>query len=300
MNLSQNTTDKPSIGWIGLGKMGAPMSQQLIKAGYKMTIYDLSNEQMQRLVCNSVMAAESPEHVASRSDIIFSVISDDTALIDITLGQKGLLKGVRPGSLFVDMSTVSAGASKLVAEGTSQKGINYLRAPVSGSTVFAETGELTILASGPKESFDHCSKIFSLLSKKALFVGNNEEARYVKLLINMIVGISAAMTAEALTFGKQGGLDWEQMLDIVDCSVARSPLIGFKIPPLKERDFTPAFTISQMCKDFDIIMDTGNQMNTFMPLTSLVRQFMSAMRATKLGDLDYFGLVKLWEKMSNV
>lgn len=300
MNASHNNSSKPAIGWIGLGKMGMPMSKNLITAGYRMAVYDLLREQAEKLACDSVIAADSPEHVASESDVIISIISDDSALIDVAIGPKGVLKGAKPGTIFMDMSTVSAGVSQQVAEEADNKGVKYLRAPVSGSTVFAAQGTLTVMASGPKDSFDYCKDIFNLLSKTALYVGSGEEARYVKLLINMMVGISAAMTAEALTFGKRGGLDWEQMLDIIDISVARSPLIGFKIPPFKERDFTPAFTAAQMCKDLDIALDTGKPIGAIMPLTALVRQFLSAMKARGTGDLDYFGLVTLWEDMAGL
>jgi 3-hydroxyisobutyrate dehydrogenase len=300
MNSSLDTSRKPVIGWIGLGKMGIPMSKNLIKAGYKMAVYDLFQKRAEELACGSVIAANSPEHAAAQSDVTISIISDDTALLDVALGPKGVLKAAKPGSIFMDMSTVSAGASRRVAEEADNKGVRYLRAPVSGSTVFAGQGTLTVMASGPKDSFDYCGDIFRLLSKKALYVGSGEEARYIKLLINMMVGISAAMTAEALTFGQRGGLDWDQMLDIIDNSVVGSPLIGFKVPPLKERDFTPAFTAAQMCKDFDIALDTGKQVDAIMPLTALVRQFLGAMKARGKGELDYFGLVTLWEDMANI
>jgi len=300
MNSSQNATEKPTIGWIGLGKMGIPMSNNLIKAGYEMAVYDLLKERAEELASDSVIAAESSGHVASNSDIIISIVSDDSALLDVAMGPKGVLKNAKPGSIFMDMSTVSAGASQRVAKEADKKGVRYLRAPVSGSTVFAKQGVLTVMASGPKESFDHCTDIFDILSKKALYVGPGEEARYVKLLINMMVGISAAMTAEALTFGRRGGLDWQQMLEIIDNSVACSPLINFKVPLLKKRDFTPAFTAAQMCKDLDLALDTGKPLNAIMPLTSMVRQFLGMMKARGTGDLDYFGIVTLWEDMANI
>jgi 3-hydroxyisobutyrate dehydrogenase-like beta-hydroxyacid dehydrogenase len=300
MTSYQNSSDSRVVGWIGLGKMGLPMSENLIKSGYKLVVYDKITEISGQLAGESVKAAASPEKVAQESDLIISTIPDDQALIDITLGPEGIFKTIKNGSIFVDMSTVSAGVSQRVAEAAVKYGVNYLRAPVSGSTVFAKEAKLTVLASGPKNSFESLTDLFKLLAAKTLYVGSGEEARYIKLLINMIVGISAAMTAEALTFGRKGGLDWNQMLDIIDSSVARSNLIGFKIPPLKERDFAPAFRITQMCKDFDIILNTGNQIETFMPLTSLVREFMSAMKANGSGDLDYFGLVKLWEQMSGI
>lgn len=292
--------DKETIGWIGLGKMGIPMSKNLIKAGYPIIVYDLYREKTKELVDLSARVADSPKDLAAEVDVIISMITDDPALEDVSIGPEGAFKGARPGAIFVDMSTVSPVASGHVAEAAEKRGIKYLRAPVSGSTVFAEAGTLTILASGPKDGYDKCSDIFGVMSKKAFYVGTSDEARYLKLLLNMMVGITSAMAAEALTFGERGGIQWDQMIDIIDNSVVGSPLIGFKVQPLKDRNFAPAFTVAQMAKDFDIILDTGRAMDIPMPITSMVRQFFGVMKARGAGELDYFALVTLWEDMANI
>ena len=131
-------------------------------------------------------------------------------------------------------------------------------------------------------------------------VGPDDQARYLKLLVNMMVGITSAMTAEALIFGKRGGLDWNQMIDILNNSVIASPLIGFKTPLLKKRDFPAAFTAAQMTKDFDLALDTGRKMDIPMPLTALVRQLYGAMKATGKAELDYFGLLTQMEEMAGI
>lgn len=292
--------NKQTIGWIGLGKMGIPMSKNLIKAGYPMIVYDLYREKTKELVDLSARVTDSPKALAAEADVIISMITDDPALEEVSVGPEGAFEGAKPGAIFVDMSTVSPIASGRVAEAAEKRGIKYLRAPVSGSTVFAEAGTLTILASGPKDSYDKCSDIFGIMSKKAFYVGTSDEARYLKLLLNMMVGITSAMTAEALTLGERGGMDWNQMIDIIDNSVASSPLIGFKVQPLKDRNFAPAFTAAQMAKDFDIILDTGRAMDIPMPITSMVRQFLAIMKARGAGELDYFALVTLWEDMANL
>jgi len=143
--------DKQTIGWIGLGKMGAPMSKNLIKAGYPLIVYDLSRERMDELAAQSAKVADSPGDLASVSDVIISMITDDPALEEVTVGPEGAFKGAGPGSIYIDMSTVSAVMSERVAREAEDRGIQYLRAPVSGSTVYAEEAKLTVLASGPRE-----------------------------------------------------------------------------------------------------------------------------------------------------
>ncbi len=291
---------KQSIGWIGVGKMGTPMATNLLKAGYKLTVFDIVPAAMKALVDQGAKPAESALDVADQADIVISMIPDDAALEEISTGTQGICQCSKPGLVYIDMSTVSPAVSARIGEMTGEKGIQYLRAPVSGSTESAVTAALTILASGPKDAFDQCRPIFDTLGQKVFYVGPGEQGRYLKLLVNMMVGITSAMTAEALVFGKRGGIEWDQMIDIINNSVVASPLIGFKVQLLKERGFAPMFTAAQMAKDFDLALDSGRKTDTPMPLTALVRQLYGAMKATGKGELDYFGLVALMEEMAGI
>ncbi|MFZ0451486.1 MAG: NAD(P)-dependent oxidoreductase [Desulfatiglandaceae bacterium] len=286
------------IGWIGLGKMGVPMSKNLIRAGYPVTAYDIIEESYKPLQDEAKGFARSPMSLAADSDVIFSMIPDDGALKDVALGPMGLCQGAREGTIFVDMSTVSPVASSEVADDANRRGILYLRAPVSGSTLFAQTGKLTILASGQKEAYDRCLELFKVMGEKVIYVGSGEESRYLKLLLNMMVATTSIMIGEALAFGELGGMDWKQMIDVINNSAVAAPQIGFKAQILKDRDFTPAFTTAQMAKDLDIALDTGKAVSAHMPITSMVRQYLTMMMAQGKGNMDFFGLVTLMEKMA--
>jgi 3-hydroxyisobutyrate dehydrogenase-like beta-hydroxyacid dehydrogenase len=291
---------KPNIGWIGVGKMGTPMSTHLLKSGYKLSVYDVEPSAMRALTEQGASAANSPAEVAVQADIIISMIPDDPALEAVATGPQGIFQSAKPGTIYIDMSTVSPATSAAIGEAAEKEDVPYLRAPVSGSTESAVTAALTILVSGPEDAFDQCRAIFEKLGRKVFHVWPGDQARYLKLLVNMMVGITSAMTAEALTFGKRGGIDWDQMIDIINNSVVASPLIGFKVQLLKEREFAPMFTTNQMAKDFDLALDTGRNMDIPMPLTALTRQLYGAMKATGKGELDYFGLVALMEEMAGI
>jgi 3-hydroxyisobutyrate dehydrogenase-like beta-hydroxyacid dehydrogenase len=228
------------------------------------------------------------------------MISDDPALEALSYGPGGAFEGLKSGATFIDMSTVSPVASARVADAAKAKGIKYLRAPVSGSTVLAAAGTLTIFASGPKDAYDKCVDILGSMGGKVFHVGTGEEARYLKLVMNMMVGLTSAMVAEALTFGEAGGMNWEQMIDIVNASVAASPLIGYKAALLKSRNYAAAFTVSQRAKDFDIMLDAGKSTNVPLPVTALVRQFWGAMMAQGKGGQDFFSLVALNEQLAGM
>ena len=292
--------EKQKIGWVGLGKMGIPMSKNLNKAGYPLTVYNRTKGKTKELAEQGAQVAESPKGLAAGADVIISMIADDPALEAVSIGPNGAFEGAKAGAIYIDMSTVSPVASGRVAEAAEKKGIKYLRAPVSGSTALAAAGTLTIFASGPKDAYDRCLDIFGAMGQKTFHVGAGDEARYLKLLLNMMVGITSAMAAEALIFGERGGMDWTQMIDIISNSVVASPLIGYKAQILKDRNFAPAFTAEQIAKDFDIALDTGRALNVPMPITSLARQFFGAMKARGKGELDFFGLVTLMEEMAGI
>lgn len=291
---------KQKIGWIGLGKMGVPMSKNLIKAGYELSVYDVIEEKLNELVEQGASRADSLKALAADSEIIISMIPNDFILKAISIAPEGVFKGIKPGTTFVDMSTVSPSVSAQVAKAAEEKGIKYLRAPVSGSTTLAETGKLTIFVSGPKDAYEQCLEIFLSMGHKSFYVGEEEQARYLKLVLNIMVGLTAAVAAEALSFGEKGGMNWDQMIDIVTNSVVASPLIVYKAQVLRERNFTPAFTADQMAKDFNIILNTGKDMSLPMPLVSKVYQYLEDMKSTGKGDLDFFGLLTLWEEMGNI
>jgi 3-hydroxyisobutyrate dehydrogenase-like beta-hydroxyacid dehydrogenase len=164
----------------------------------------------------------------------------------------------------------------------------------------AEDGTLTLFASGPEEIYLRCIPIFKTFTTKSCWVGESEEARYLKLLHNAMLGVIALMLAEALAFGQKGGLGLSQMLDVLNDSVVTSPVIGYKTEAVKHRTFDLTFTASQMAKDLDLALSAAGQLEVPMPLTAIVRQFMGAMTATGRGEEDFFAVLKLMEELAGV
>lgn len=245
------------IGWIGAGKMGGPMSQNVVKAGGAITVFDPVPENLAVAVAAGAHEGTSNRALAEGADIVVSMIPNDAVLRAVTMGGDGVFEVMQPGSVYLDMSTVSPEASAEVEAAAQEAGIAYLRAPVSGSTALAEAGTLTIMASGPREAFDRCLPLFDAMGSQSFYLGERDQARYLKLVINLLVGTTGAVLAEALTLGRKGGLDWEQMLDVIGVSAAASPYIKYNLDPLKARDFSALFTTEQMVKDSTLICDAG-------------------------------------------
>ncbi len=289
-----------NIGWVGLGKMGHPMAINLIKAGKKVSVFNRTSKKTNAQVNLGGIAINSIKELASSSDVIFTMISDDKAIEEIALSDDGIIANTQERASLIDMSTVSPAMSAKVAEAATEKHINYLRAPVNGTVMQAEAGSLVILCSGPKTTFEDCLPLLEILGSKIFYIGQDEQARFLKLCINSMVGISSSMMGEALAFGEAGGLDWNTMIDVISSSAVGSPILNYKKETLKKRDFTPAFTARQMAKDFDLVLETANLKNIPMPITSTVRQHWSAMIGTGRGELDYFAYVEMLEELAGI
>lgn len=279
------------IAWIGVGNLGGPMVQRLIDAGLRPLLFDVNAEALEVYAAGADLAPSL--QATAQADIVFSTLPNDQVLTKVA----GQLAGTLPEStVFCDMSTVSPQASAGVAELLAGKA--YLRAPVSGSVTHAQQGILTVLASGPEAAYARCSPIFQCFAKTCFHVGAEEEARYLKLVINNLVGSSAALLAESLALAGKAGLDPATTLDVLATSVVASPLLKYKVEPLKARDFTPTFTTDMMIKDMSLVTQAAEQLGTPAPVAAVTLDLLKQHSAEGGADEDFFGLVKLLERKS--
>ncbi len=263
---------KLSVGWIGAGKMGNPMSRQLLAAGAAVVVFDTVEANTASVVAAGGRRASSVADAAGGADVAMSMIPNDAVLRAVATGAGGVLETLAPGAVYVDMSTVSPEVSAEVAAAAQARGIAYLRAPVSGSTALAETGNLTIMVSGPADAFARCESLFDAMGARYFHVGDGEQARYLKLVLNLLVGTTGAVLAEALTLGRKGGLDWATMIDVIAESAAASPYVKYNAEPLKARDFAPLFTTGQMVKDANLICEAGEAVGVPLTIGEAMRQ----------------------------
>lgn len=288
------------IGWIGLGKMGEPMARNLLAAGHDVTVHNRTEAKAAPLAAAGAHVAPSPGEAARNAEILFSMLADDKALREMLLGQDGAVAHLRPGGLLIEMSTVSPAISAELAQAAAACGIAYLRAPVSGSVAFAASAKLTVLASGPRAAYEAALPLLGAISAKQFHVGENCEARVLKLVVNMMVGVSAAMMGEAMALGLKNGLDRSSMLEVIGASAVASPLIGYKLDALRTRNYPPAFEARMMGKDFDLILGAARASGTPMPLAALVREGFSAMVAQGDGEADFFKYAELATRMAGI
>ncbi|MCT7374600.1 NAD(P)-dependent oxidoreductase [Chelativorans salis] len=292
-------TEKPAIGWIGLGKLGLPIAGRIAEAGYSVTGYDPASDRLALAAGRGIEGTAAMES-AARADVVFSCLPDDRALRAATLGEQGLLALMRKGAVFVEISTVSPEASAEVAKAAEAAGVHYLRVPISGNASIAHTGNLSCFASGPKEVFEEILPMLATFTRAQVHLGPGEEARYAKLAINLMMAATAVMLGESLALARRGKLDWQDMLDVLADSAAASPMVKYKVGPLAERDFTSTFSCKQMIKDLDLIIGAGRAGSVPMPLTALVRETYAAIVARGEGALDFIAPVKHTEWLAGL
>lgn len=292
-------TTRPSLGWIGLGKMGLPMSGRLAQAGHDVAGYDRSQAQIAAASVKGVAPAATLAAAAGR-DVVISSIPDDAALKALALPADGLLAAMRRGATWVETSTVSPEASTEVARAAEAAGIAYLRVPVSGNAAIAHTGSLTCFASGPMEAFEGVRPILADVTRAQKYLGPGEEARYAKLAVNLMIAVSAAMMGESLALGRKGNIGWADMLEVLTESAVASPMVKYKAATLAGRDFSSTFSCRQMAKDLDLILAAGHAGGVSLPLAANTRESYGALIGRGCGDDDFSSTVRLSEWLAGL
>ncbi len=291
-------TETLTLGWIGLGKMGLPISTRLAAAGYDIAGTDRDQERISEAAAGGVKPAATLADAATR-DIVFTSLPDDKALRAVALDGP-LFQSMRKGTILVETSTVSPGISAEVAQAADARGIAYLRAPVSGNAAIAHTGNLTCFVSGPKAAFDTFLPVAQAFTRAQKYLGTAEEARYAKLAVNLMIAVSAAMMGESIVLARKGNLAWQDILDVLTNSAVGSPMVHYKAKSLETRDFNSTFSCRQMAKDLDLIVGAGHAADMAMPLATLTREVYGALIGRGEGEADFISTVRLAEWLAGL
>jgi 3-hydroxyisobutyrate dehydrogenase-like beta-hydroxyacid dehydrogenase len=237
-----------NIAWIGLGKMGLPISALLAKAGYAVLAFDRSETQLVAARDHGISIAGSATEAVGGRPVAITSLPDDAALRAVMLSPQGIVQAMAPKSILIESSTVSAEVSAEVAAAAGARDIAYLRAPVSGNASIAHTGALTCFVSGPREAFDTAKPLLATFTRAQTYLGAGEEARYAKLAVNLMIAASAVMMAESLALARKGGIAWQDILRLFEDSAIASPMVKYKTAPLRSRDFESTFSCRQMAR----------------------------------------------------
>lgn len=284
------------IGFIGLGLMGRPMGLNLLKAGYPLTVWNRTSSRAGDLVAAGAKLAQSPRELAANSQFVISIVSDPPALEEVLWGDNGAMQSLQRGSIYMDSSTVSPALARKIAAACSERGVRFLDAPVTGGDWGAKKGELIFMAGGDAATFADVEPVLRVLGKKWFHLGPNGAGQTIKLAMNMILALQVAALAEALALVTAAGLQGEQLVEVLQSSMARSGVLDIKSQNLLKEDYTPSFPLRLMHKDLKLALELADQVAVDLPATAAAYQTYSTVKDEAKEDLDYSAVMKFWKK----
>ncbi|MDB5863165.1 MAG: hypothetical protein JWO70_971 [Betaproteobacteria bacterium] len=292
---------KLRVGFIGIGGMGSRMASRLLAAGYPLTIYNRARERTHALEERGAQVAALPETLAAGSDVVFSSVADDAAIGSVMLGQGGALTAARPGTIFIDMSTVLPSTSRGLCAAGLERGVAFLDAPVSGTTSTAEQGQLLIFVGGEKSVYESCRPIFSILGKESFYMGPTGAGAMMKLCANTLLGVGMQALAEAVAFGLKGGLERDRLLEVIGNTAVVSRSQISKLKNVSSGAYPAEFPLRLMSKDFGLIADTATHLAATMPSTAAAQRMcaMESARQSAAGrEEDFSSIIRAMERIS--
>lgn len=276
------------------------MVRNLLKAGYKVTVFNRSRKAMDELKNDGAVLADSIAHLTSSVDVIITCVSDSPDVESIIFDSQGILNHVRPGMLFVDMSTIAAATSRKVFQALQIKGASALDAPVSGGDIGAQQGTLSIMVGGEKVAFDRALPILQAMGKNIVHIGDAGAGQITKACNQIVVAMTVQGVAEALTLAKKSGVDGAKVREALLGGFAQSKVMEVHGQKMLDRNFNPGFKLDLFRKDMNIVLQTAMQEKISLPGSANAAEQMNALQAQGKGDLDFISVLTLYEMLSGI
>jgi 2-hydroxy-3-oxopropionate reductase len=286
------------IGFIGLGIMGKPMSKNLLKAGYALVVHDLSRAAVDEVVAAGARSATNAREVAAQCDVLITMVPDSPDVEAVAYGPDGALAGLRPGTIWADMSTISPVTSRKVAADAAKKGVQMLDAPVSGGEKGAIAGTLSIMVGGPKEAFEAMLPIFQVLGKTIVHMGDSGAGQVTKAANQIVVALTIEAISEALVLASKAGVDPAKVRQVLLGGFCQSRILELHGERMIKREFAPGFKIRLHRKDLAIALNAGKEFGVPLPVTAQVHEMLNALMVAGKGELDHAAIVNYIEALA--
>jgi 3-hydroxyisobutyrate dehydrogenase-like beta-hydroxyacid dehydrogenase len=282
------------VGLIGLGLMGKPMGRNLLKAGFPLVVWNRTRAKADDLVREGAKLAANPRELAAQVDVLITIVSDPAALEEVMFGPNGALEGLRKGSAFVDSSTVSPELARREAAACAERGVDFLDAPVTGGTWGAEKGELVFMIGGKQEVFERLKSVFEAVGKRFFLVGPNGAGQTVKLAMNLILALEVQALAEATALVTKSGVKGERLIEVLQSSMGRSPLLDVKAPLILKNEFPASFPLRLMQKDVRLALELARQQGIELPAAAAAYTTYTTVKDASKDDPDYAAVARFW------
>ena len=289
-----------TVGFIGLGRMGLPMSYRLHEAGFELTVHNRSQDKVRQIARLGVRPADSAAQLVKDADVVLACLPDIASVEEVFLGDDGILAQARRGQIFIDHSTVGISTSRACAAAAEAKGATFLDAPISGGTERAADGSLTIMVGGPRESFDRVLYVLEAMGSTIRYIGPTGTGTAVKLVNQLLVGIHSVAAAEAMLLGAKSGADPQLVFEVVNSGWGQSFMLGRNAPVMLDRNFEGDRTqLKVFLKDLNLIKELAAQLEIETPANDLALRLTNQAVERGLGDLDAAAVVLPLEEQAN-
>lgn len=291
---------KEKIGWVGTGVMGKSMCAHILKAGYHISVYNRTKEKAKELIEGGAQWCSNPKEVAEICDIVFTIVGFPQDVEEVYLGENGILKGIREGSIIVDMTTSEPSLAQKIYNEAKKKNVNSIDAPVSGGDVGAREGTLAIMAGGDKEVYNKVLPLFKLMGKNIAYMGKAGSGQHTKMSNQILIASTMIGVVESLLYAYKANLDLSEVINVIGKGAAGSWSINNLGPRIVEGNFDPGFFIKHFVKDMGIALQEAKRMNLSLPGLSLANQFYISAMALGFENLGTHGLYKVLAKMNGI
>lgn len=281
------------IGCIGLGIMGSRMAANLLKGGHHITVFNRTESKADDLIKSGVHWGNSAVEVARVSDVVITMLENPHVVEKLALGETGFLKEMNTGSVWIDCSTVNPSFSKMAAEVATVRGVEFLDAPVSGSKIPAEKGELIFLVGGRPEVLAKVQPLLDLMGSKTIHIGGHGKGAVMKMMINQMLGQSMLAFCESLSLGISLGLDKTKAMDILLGSAVSAPILNAFRARIENENYEPNFPLKHLQKDLQLFTHTAFERGKYAPLTNAAKEVYALANQQGMGDLDFSAVFKL-------
>jgi len=288
------------LGFVGLGVMGSRVVKRLLDAGLAVTGWNRTREKAQWLLDAGMHWADSPRAVAEQSEIVFTMVTNTKAVQAVTHGPDGILAGLQPGAVYVDMSTTSPANTRALAERVAELGAHMLDAPVSGSVITLEQGKLSVMVGGDAEVFARVKPILEAIGPKVFHVGPNGAAVTMKIATNLSLAVQMLAFSEGVLLAEKSGIPRETAVEVLLASVIASPMVVYRGPFVLEQPEEAWFDVNMMQKDMTLALELGRELDVPLPTTAITNEFLTAARGMGLEEQDFAVVFDVLARMSGI
>jgi len=276
---------KTQVGFIGLGLMGSRLARRLNTAGWRIRAWNRSPQTAAELKREGIAIAPSVASLVADSEVILSSLANDEAVRSVYLDKGGVFSKTEPGTVILEMSTISPELSRSLHQKARAKGVNLLDVAISGSTPAVDAGTITLLAGGDKETFEQCVSIYESIAKQWFLIGPGSSGIQMKLVVNLLLGLDMQAIAEAVSLGEHLEIDRNVLLSVLSKTAVMPPALLGKLHKINDNDYSPEFPLRLMSKDMDLVMDAAKACGADLPAASVAQSVLASnLRAS--GDLD--------------